>query len=135
VLVDGDRVVLIVSEDVTGFSKDRRARLLSSRDGLTWQSMPTPHCFVAGDYVGPASTVGGTWAIVIDAETERLALSHDHGTTWSCTNLIGESFDTRWGPAFLTGIGDVQGKLALVGGRTIEPGAKGNWAAAIWFLS
>ena len=135
VLVDGDRIVLIVSEDVTGFSKDRRARLLSSRDGFTWQSMPTPPCFVAGDYVGPAAAVGGTWAIVIDAETERLALSRDQGSTWSCTDLNGEAFETRWGPPYLTGISDVQGKLALVGGRTIEPGAKGNWAAAIWFLS
>ena len=135
VLVDGDRAVLIVSEDVSGFSKDRRARLLSSRDGLNWQSMPTPPCFVPGDYVGPAAVVGGAWAIVVDNETERLALSRDQGATWSCTNLTGERFETRWGPPYLTGISDLQGKLALVGGRTIEPGAKGNWAAAIWYLS
>ncbi|MEO8695825.1 MAG: hypothetical protein ABI658_20060 [Acidimicrobiales bacterium] len=135
VLVDGDQVVLIVSEDVTGFSKDRRARLLASRDGLSWQTMPTPPCFVAGDYVGPAAAVGGTWAIVIDAETERLAVSRDQGTTWSCTNLTGEAFEARWGPPYLIGISDVQGKLALVGGRTIEPGAQSNWVAAIWYLS
>jgi hypothetical protein len=133
--VDADRVVLIVSEDVTGFSKDRRARLLSSRDGFTWQSMPTPPCFVAGDYVGPATAALGAWAIVVDSESPKLALSFDQGATWSCTALTGETFETRWGPPFLTNIIDVQGKLALVGGRTIEPGAKGNLPAAIWYLS
>jgi len=135
VLVEGDRVRLIVSEDVTGFSKDRRARLLSSRDGFTWQAMPTPPCFGAGDYVGPAIAALGMWAIVVETETPKLAVSHDDGASWSCTALNGDAFETRWGPPYLTNIIDVQGKLALVGGRTIEPGAKPNWAAAIWFLS
>ena len=137
VLLDGERMVLVMSERAGGNSTAQRVRLLSSRDGLTWQSIPTPPCFVAGDYVGPAAVVGGTWAIVVDTETPTLAVSHDQGATWSCNNLAGATFETNpsWGPPYLTSISEVQDRLALVGGRTIEPGAKGNWAAAIWYLS
>jgi hypothetical protein len=135
-LLDNDQVVLAVNERATGNSREQHLRLFSTRDGIMWQSIPAPVCSADGSY-GPAAAARGTWAIVVGTDTPHLAVSFDRGATWSCNELTGESFEAvpRWGPPLLTSISDLQGKLALVGGRMIEPGARGNWAAAIWYLS
>ena len=141
-LVDSVRAVLVVSEDITPVSNERRLiqrriRLLSSSDGVRWQGAPTPPCFVVGENAVGATASNGTWAIVSGEPTPKLATSNDEGASWSCTELRGGTFESQpsWGPPYLAQLTDVQGKLALVGGRLIEPGAKGNWAAAIWYAT
>ena len=141
-LADSGRTVLVVSEDVTPFSNERRLiqrriRLLASADGVRWQSAPTPPCFVPGELAAGATVANGRWAIVSAGEAPKLATSIDKGESWSCTELRGANFESQpsWGPPSIAQLSEVQGKLALVGGRVIEPGAKGNWAAAIWYAT
>ena len=133
--LDSPRMVLVVSEDTSGSSRDRRIRLLSSVDGVEWQSASTPPCFARGELAVASTVTNGTWAIVTGDPTPRLATSIDKGESWSCTELRGEPFESQpsWGPPYITQLTELQGTLALVGGRLIEPGAKANWAAAIWY--
>jgi hypothetical protein len=135
VLVDDDRVVLVVNEDVDGFSANRRLRMLSSTNAVDWQAEPTPPCAGAGSIATSAIAVEGAWAIVVEREWPVLARSTDKGASWSCTLLAGAAFESQptWGPPYIAGFAEVRGEIALVGGRVTEPGAKGNWAAAVWY--
>ena len=136
-LVDAGRVVIAVSENTSTSSTGRRIRLLSSGDGGPWRSLPSPPCFVVGELAAGAAVANGTWAIASGEPTPKLATSIDQGASWSCTELRGATFESQpsFGPPYVAQLTEVQGKLALVGGRVIEPGAKSNWGAAIWYAT
>jgi hypothetical protein len=136
VLADSDQVVLAVDEIVDSELRERRTRLISSADGVRWRTIPAPPCVVTAGHFGPAGAAHGTWAMVVEPGSPKLALSVDRGATWSCSNLSGEPFDIdpRWGPPELTNVAVLRDTIALVGGRTLEPGNKANRSAAIWYL-
>ena len=109
---------------------------MSSTDGVRWRTIAAPPCVTETDHSGPAAAAHGTWAILVDSDSPQLALSIDHGATWSCTNLTGDTFDInrRWGPPEFTDATVLQDTIVLTGGRTLEPGAKANRSAAIWYI-
>jgi hypothetical protein len=112
-------------------------RLSSSTDGVTWRDAPSPPCAPAPGNPGLGGAAPGIWAVVVSAERPTLAVTADHGATWSCTDLTGPAFDSspRHGAAAINSIVETQGKLVLIGGVALEPGADGaNYAAAIWTL-